>query len=525
MANILTHQTKRPLLTFTMAGRNDNFMGDFTWRLSTTMNMIARSASRLNRLDDIEIVVTDWNSEIPLCKVVELTPEAKLISKFILVPASIAEKSQKDSNYPDSIVANTAIRRANGEFICQTGSDIIYTTSTLNSILNVIEGKYGEIPVKNANMSGGRRHIPNAIVNRRLPLEEFEAYINRNAAYFPEERGGAGHAAPANLMLMHRDLWHSCRGFDERMIYWGFNDIDITLRVTARHPFYQLEHFGVNALHMEHWNKPRDYAPEKMFRKLNPVDNLTPEFAPNPTNWGLGDFEIPIVNAEGPEPDIVSGMIEETPWYGLLQELGQQLMQPELQNAVRDVLAHFGNLPIPTSEHPALITLVWCLAARKPRSYVEIGFRYPHTTALVARHSPGTELFLVTDFERRHEDDRYFYAKEGNSLIFFLTNTFRQNGHWSYTHYMQQTQVVDGKLVEAELDFKGPLDLVFVRVQDDRLLSSVRQACSQLRKGAAVILTAKTHELFQKAQLIVTEECPIHQIVNFADGLNGLILN
>ncbi len=515
---------KRPLLSFVMTGRNDGFMGDFNWRLGTSINIMARAAARLGRLDDLEIIVSDWNSEIPLHKVVELVPEAKKITKFLPVPSEIAVPAQKDTHFPDSIVLNAAIRRASGEFISQTGSDVVFTAAALNALLNVLDGKYAGLPLKKAFLSGGRRHIPNAIVNRRLPLKEFEEYLNRNAAYFTEERGGAGHAAPTNMMLLHRDLWHACRGFDEKFIYWGFNDIDLALRITAQHGFIPLENFGVNSLHMEHWTKPRDYAPEKMFRKLNPVDNLTPEFAPNLANWGLGDFDIPLMPCEGPEPDIIGGVVEETPWYGPLENLGQELTRPEVQNAVRDVLAHFGNLPIPPSEHPALITLVWCLAARKPRSYVEIGFRLPHTVALVARHSPGTELQLVADFERRAEDDRLFYNKPENSLIFYLTNTLRHNGHWSYTHYMQQSQVVDGQQVEAELDFKGPLDLVLVRVQDDRLLASVRQACTQLRKGAAVILTARTPELFQKAQSIVTEQCPGHQIVYFGDGLNGLFL-
>lgn len=524
MSKTQMSENSRPLLSFVMHGRNDNFMGDFTWRLGTTINIIARSAERIGRLNDIEVVVTDWNSEVPLHKVVKLVPEARRITRFIPVPPEIAIPAQKDATYPDSIVANTGMRRARGKFICQTGSDIIFTSSTISAMMNVINGKFSDINLKNVNMSGGRRHIPNGIVNRRLPLLEFEDYINRNAAYFPEERGGAGHAAPANLMLMHRDLWHACRGFDERFIYWGFNDIDITLRITAQHDFIQLEHFGVNPLHMEHWNKPRDYAPEKMFRKLNPVDNLTPEFAPNPENWGLGDFDLPFSVCEAPEPDIHStDSADELTWFGPLENLGNQIGRPEIQNAVRDVLTHYGHLPVPVSEHPALMCLVWCLAARKPRSYVEIGFRYPHTAALVARHSPGTELQLVADFERRAEDDRLFYNNPENSLIFFLTNCLRQNGHWSYTHYMQQDQMVNGQKIQAKLDFKGPLDLVYIRANDERFLPSVNDIKSCLRIGALVIITAKTVDLYQKVQSQFEDVENLR--VHFADAISGLIFS
>ena len=517
--------TIRPLLSFSMAGRNDNFMGDFTWRLSTTINFIARSAARLNRLKEIEIVVTDWNSDVPLHKVLELVPEAKEITKFISVPKSIAEAAQKDSNYPDSIVANTGIRRASGEFICQTGSDIIFTASTLNAMLNVIEGKYSDIPVKKTNMSGGRRHIPNGIVQRRLPLLEFESYINRNAAYFPEERGAAGHAAPANLMLMHRDLWHQCRGFDERLIYWGFNDIDLTLRITARYGFVQLEHYGVNALHMEHWTKPRDYSPEKMFRKLNPVNNLVPEFAPNSNGWGLGDFEIPLVSIESTVSDITPKSSEsDSTWYGPLELLGNEIGKPEVQNSVREILNQFANLPIPETEHPALMTLAWCASVRKPRSFVEVGFRYPHAAALVARHAPGTELIAVVDFERRSEDDYLFYRKDDTSLIFFITNSLRQNNHWAFTQYLRREQLVDGKITVQPLDLKQPVDLVLIRAKDDSAIAVTGDIANQLRIGSAVIISAASPLLYQKVISTIHSSWPQSRLIPFADGVNGLIL-
>lgn len=524
MSSQQSQPAKRPLLSFIMTGRNDGFMGDFNWRLGTSINIMARAAARLGRLDDLEIIVSDWNSEVPLHKVVQLVTEARRITRFIAVPPEIAVPAQKDTHFPDSIVLNTAIRRANGEFISQTGSDVVFTASSLNALLNVLEGKYADLPLKKSFMSGGRRHIPNTLINRQLPLLEFEAYLNRNAAYIPEERGGAGHAAPTNMMLMHRDLWHSSRGFDEKFIYWGFNDIDLALRITAQNDLIQLEHFGVNSLHMEHWNKPRDYDPNKMFRKLNPVDNLTPEFAPNPDNWGLGDFDLPFSECEAPEPDIHStDSADDLTWYGPLENLGNQIGRPEIQNAVRDVLTHYGHLPVPVSEHPALMCLVWCLAARKPRSFVEIGFRYPHTASLVARHSPGTELQLVADFERRAEDDRLFYNKPENSLIFFLTNCLRQNGHWSYTHYMQQDQMVYGQKVQAKLDFKGPLDLVYIRANDERFLSSVKEVSKHLRKGAVVIISANHPELFQKSQAEFSESDFLR--INFGDGLNGLLIS
>jgi hypothetical protein len=516
------NKTNRPLISFVMNGRNDGFMGDFNWRLATALNIMARSASRLGRIDDIELIVVDWNSTVPLHSVLRLVPEARRITNFVTVPLEIAEKVQKDTHFPDSIVTNTGIRRANGEFICQTGSDVVFTPSTLNAMIEFLEGRYIDAPVRSAFITGGRRHIPNGIIQRRLPLLEFEAYLNRNAAYFPEERGGPGHGAPTNLMMMHRDLWHKSRAFDERFIYWGFNDIDLALRITYKFDFIQLEHFGVNTLHMEHWNKPRDYSPEKMFRRMNPVDNLVPEFAPNADTWGLGDYEIPVVKSTAEELNLEEEQeINDTIWYGPIESIANSIGAAENQNVVKEVLQLFAHLPIKASEHPALICLSWYLANRKPRSFIELNYRYPHAASIVSRLAPGTELFAAVDWERRSEDDNLFYGRDDTSLVFFNNHALRQNNHWAYTHFIRNT--IDDSNNQYDLAKMGPFDLVFIRAIKAVPLIIPSNILNQLNKGAVVIVTAETRELYQETIhriRQINELNPIH----FADGLNGLIL-
>jgi hypothetical protein len=262
-----------------------------------------------------------------------------------------------------------------------------------------------------------------------------------------------------------------------------------------------------------------------MFRKLNPVDNLVPEFAPNGQDWGLGQFDIPLAQCEAPEPDVAATETpDETPWFGPLENLGREIGKPEVQNAVRDVLTQFAHLPIPASEHPALMALVWCAAIRRPRSYVEIGFRYPHAAAMVARSAPGTELQAVVDFERRSEDDQLFYSKEETSLIFFLTHALRQNGHWPYTHYIQRKQSVNGQVQIKSPELTGPLDLAFIRAKDETAIQAASEVAPILRKLAAVIITALNPLLYQKTVEALLQTRPGATVISFADGLNGLIL-
>jgi hypothetical protein len=52
-------------------------------------------------LNKLEIIVSDWGSEIPLPEVLNLVPEAKDRVKFVHVPPDIAKVEQKDSKFPE----------------------------------------------------------------------------------------------------------------------------------------------------------------------------------------------------------------------------------------------------------------------------------------------------------------------------------------------------------------------------------------------------------------------------------------
>lgn len=74
--------TQSKLLSVVVIGRNDNYMGNFKYHLTTCLNYISRNLKDLGRLDDVEILVIDWHSDIPLSKVLALGLEARQIWDF-----------------------------------------------------------------------------------------------------------------------------------------------------------------------------------------------------------------------------------------------------------------------------------------------------------------------------------------------------------------------------------------------------------------------------------------------------------
>jgi hypothetical protein len=111
---------RKPLLTLVLCSRNDQYKGNSRWRLETTLNYAAQRVDELCREEDVEILVADWGSEIPVREVVQLSPTAANIVSFILIPPAIARDLQKDSPFPEVLALNAAAQRARGQYIGRT---------------------------------------------------------------------------------------------------------------------------------------------------------------------------------------------------------------------------------------------------------------------------------------------------------------------------------------------------------------------------------------------------------------------
>ena len=100
------------LISLILCSRNDCYMGNSRWRLETSINLALLNAKKAGLLDQLEIIVSDWGSEIPLRDVLKLVPEAEGRVKLIHTPNDIAIVEQKDSKFPEVIALNAAARRA-----------------------------------------------------------------------------------------------------------------------------------------------------------------------------------------------------------------------------------------------------------------------------------------------------------------------------------------------------------------------------------------------------------------------------
>ena len=128
------------VLSLILCSRNDQYMGNSRWRLETTLNYLAQRIRELGRENDVDVLVADWGSDIPLSEVLQLSPAAAKIVSWLLIPPEIARPLQKDSPFPEVLALNAAARRATGEYIGRIDQDTLVGRRFLEFFFELYEG-------------------------------------------------------------------------------------------------------------------------------------------------------------------------------------------------------------------------------------------------------------------------------------------------------------------------------------------------------------------------------------------------
>jgi hypothetical protein len=257
---------------------------------------------RLGREDDVEIIVSDWGSEIPLRDVIALTPEAAQVVRFLIIPAEIARIEQKDSPFPEVLALNAAVRRASGEYIGRIDQDTLVSRRFFETFFWLREKRRLLVPLDSAVMISNRRRIPYRFANHCPSQWVVDRYLRCFGRFLPLTSTPPRHYfyhVYIGILLMHRDIWYRCGGFDERFIYMDYMELDLTLRLSGE---YQVIDFGDlvdNAFyHLDHERPRISRRVNRYERKANPLgslDNMPAELCPNGADWGLHNHQLEVL--------------------------------------------------------------------------------------------------------------------------------------------------------------------------------------------------------------------------------------
>jgi len=282
-----------------MSGRNDNYLGNFRYRIATSLNYVARNAARLGRLDDLELLVVDWGSETPLRHVLPLTREAAAVTRFLEVNTDTCRAETPEGltlSAPKAV--NAAARRAKGQFLSISPADILFAQMPLMGLLELLSGHVPTcFDITEAMLLVGRLRIPWQICEREPSLEEWDRYLQLHTRQIPYSNDFPGLAGGATQLIFHRRLYAALGGIDEQLSFWGWSDIELGLRTAQRHPVVDLLPFGVFAYDMTQ----RPDVRKEGIQRFNP-HTVRLDFTANDANWGLAAYDVPSYPADPQAP-------------------------------------------------------------------------------------------------------------------------------------------------------------------------------------------------------------------------------
>ncbi|MBI5180530.1 MAG: hypothetical protein HZA05_03900 [Nitrospirae bacterium] len=393
------------LLSIATFGRNDNYMGNFNYRLTTSLNYLAHNLKKIGRLDDVEIIVTDWGSEIPLSKVLSLSAEAGSICKFVYVPPVIA-RDIRHEGIDGSTATNVGLRRGEGEFLIVFPGDTLVPRYSLQTLLNLIDGRLPmPFDLQKMYYFVGRYQLPWEVVQREPDIEEWDQYLLFNTANLLHDMGLSGLGMWGAALMLPREILHACRGCDEKLKGWGWSDADIMLRISQYYPWIDIFNIGVFFYHMEHYRQ-RTEIPEKL--KNPEIVNVM--LAVNDENWGLGGHDLEIQKSENICKDSkdekktksgrLTGLQIET-----IKEILSEITDPTVRDHVKTTFEKIGVDRLNTvygDDWEYIDVLAWYSLKYYPLYYLEFGIQIPYAASIVASASPGVQIYGIDSWKQMH---------------------------------------------------------------------------------------------------------------------------
>ena len=290
-------------------------MGDSRWRLETTLNYVGERLQALGRAHDVEVLVTDWGSEAPLRGAVRLGPAAADMVSFVTVSPTLARALQGDSPFPEVLALNAAARRARGRYIGRIDQDTLVGERFLRWFFETVERERplaSGAPLEDALCFANRRNIPYRVAAGSPSLPNVTRFVRSFGAVLPIQRdnhatGDVFWTGNVGIWLAHRDLWHECGGYDERLIYYNWMETDMICRLRQKYTLVDVgELTGYDFYHLEHFDPRTAPFGRPHAIKNAPVDLAAPPETvhPNSPAWGLQEYAL------APEPGAKSATAE-----------------------------------------------------------------------------------------------------------------------------------------------------------------------------------------------------------------------
>jgi hypothetical protein len=532
LITIKKHEKSTKTLSVVVIGRNDNYMGNFKYRFSTCLNFIAWNLESLDCLDEVEFIIVDWNSEIPLAKDLPLSSAAAQISSFIHVPPAIATQHLLPQQvFHSTIPVNIGVRRANGKFIMSLSGDTLIPRQSIRNLLDLLNNRI-EIPVnlESTLFLSQWYRIPISIVAQEPTLKEWNRYLFMNARRLIDDSGPSGLGIGSSCLLMHRTIWHGCRGYDERYSYWGWSDADITLRISQKYPWVEMAAMGVSMFEMDHSRGQGG--------GLVNLPYLNSKFTINDSDWGLGTYGLEIHSSENiitfeslnPSYSEVGKL---SAWNQSAAEILEEITSAPVCHLVQWLIESFD---LDIEEWNCMYLLAWYSLHHSPRSYLELDLRQSFLPLLLATARSDVEIYGVIDLSNQPEPTVFFGEEipvqvDGWQSGFIPYETkfllkYRVQKYMGYTRYIVGPP--NTAIERLSTSCVGPflLDIALIRTDNPQIdvVNQVNTVLPCVRSNGMILIVGSSLEDFIEPWDTLKSTLPQMTFIQVRDFPTGAIL-
>lgn len=491
------------LLTIVLCGRNDDYLGDFKYRIQTAINYVGVSCAHRGLKNDVEILVVDWNSDEPLSQALLLLPDAYDICQYISVTPELVHKhAPSNRRFSPEIAANVGLRRASSDFILFCPADILCTETAIDNLVAILNNeRQTTFDPQKTILCLDRKMLPWQIVEKKPTIEQWDRYIQLCGRHLIHDRYFLGLNGGYGGLLLHRNLWFECQGFAEHNSGWGLSDTDWGLRLGQKYLSVSLESLGVTLYDMQQ-------RPDLTVRRKVGEMHYGNRIDLNQPDWGLASVEFEKTKGVLSEKiDFARKKLarpnQETA-LSLIQQASKQIV-PTLPGAER--------LPVGSIEHVLLAALTWYCLTYWPSRYYEFNCHAGLSALAYAKLCTFGEIYAFDDYSE------FDQAENFQSYLNALPNN-----HYYSLGFRGHDQLLTGDAATA-LDrlreaFPGEMefDLAVLRCDalktPERCMKMIDDLIEALSPNGALCITAQSKNLFNSFQKDLQKKHGQHEFIS-----------
>ena len=266
---------KEKTLTIVLFGRNDNYNGNYKYRLINCLKFLENAILKNKLKNRVIINFIDWNSDKAFFQE-EIFPKTlkKNIRLFTLSP-SFLKKNNHHERFNIQMCCNIGARRSNEDYILYTNTDILITESFLKNLFIFLN-----INKKNKCLfTIPRKFVPPYITESELSYEDLKKYIFFTSRFFKEGGKISGVCSGPGGFLASKKTWVDLQGFKEKgMLGHGWNDVEIGIHAIKNSDLIELDYFGLYLFDMQ--------QSKSLKKSINTNQYILRKGKNN--NWGMG---------------------------------------------------------------------------------------------------------------------------------------------------------------------------------------------------------------------------------------------